>query len=38
VYWTSHAPNLENRNYDSPLNYPLFFFVTALIIYLIGAV
>lgn len=36
VYWTSHSPNLETKNYDSPLNYPLFFFVTTLIIYLTG--
>lgn len=36
VYWTSHAPNLETTDYDSPLNYPLFFFVTTLVIYLIG--
>lgn len=37
VYWTSHSPNLELQNYDSPLNYILFFFVTTLVIYAIGA-
>jgi len=35
-YWTSHSPYLENRDYNSPLNYALFFFVTTLLIYVIG--
>lgn len=35
-YWTSHSPDIEYRNYDSPLNNLLFFFVTTLLIYAIG--
>jgi len=37
-YWTSHSPNLETEFYDSPLNNLLFFFVTTLVIYIIGIV
>lgn len=37
-YWTSHSPDLEFQSANSPLNYVLHFFVTALIIYAIGIV
>lgn len=35
-YWTSYSANLDRVSYESPENYPLFFFVTALIIYTIA--
>ena len=35
-YWTSHSPDLELENLNSPLNYTLHFFVTTLIIYGVG--
>jgi hypothetical protein len=35
-YWTSYSPNLVTFDNGSPLNYILFFFVTTLLIYVIG--
>lgn len=35
-YWTSHSPKLDFSDYNSPLNYCLFFFVTTCIIYIVG--
>lgn len=35
-FWTSHSPYIENKDYNSPLNYCLFFFVTTIIIYSVG--
>ena len=35
-YWTSHDPDLNRVETNSPSNYTLFFFVTACLIYTIG--
>jgi meckelin len=37
VWWTNYSPSLDRVQNDSPQNYPLFFFVTTLLIYLIGS-
>lgn len=35
-YWTSHSPDLDFEDINSPLNYTLHFFVTTLVIYGVG--
>jgi hypothetical protein len=35
-YWTNYSHSIEYKDYDSPDNYTLFFFVTTLMIYAIG--
>ncbi len=37
-YWTSYDPDLDTTPSMSPDNYVLYFFVTTILIYLIGAV
>ena len=37
-YWCSYSPTLEVHDYSSPQNYVLFFFVTTIIIFVVGAV
>jgi meckelin len=37
-YWTSHDPDLNRFETDSPSNYTLFFFVTTCIIYGVGII
>lgn len=36
-YWCSYSPALEVHDYSSPQNYVLFFFVTTIIIFVVGA-
>lgn len=37
-YWSTHDPNLTRTDLSSPENYPLNFFVTAIVIYAIGVI
>lgn len=37
-YWCSYSPFLEVRDYSTPTNYVLFFFVTTIIIFVVGAI
>ena len=37
-YWTTYDPDLNRHETNSPVNYTLFFFVTACLIYGIGII
>jgi meckelin len=38
TYWVTHDPDLTTEDTDSPRNFVLFFFVTAIVIYGVGMV
>lgn len=37
-YLATYDPDLTTKNYNSPMNYPLHFFVTTVVIYAIGTI